>query len=150
MGSWIDCCPKDVGVRVGKAWSALHKLDTIWKSELSGGLKIRLFRATVETALLYGSTAWTLTQSLDKKLDGAYTKLLRVVNNVTWRQRIANEMLYTGLSRISTTIRERRLRFSVIAGGVKMKLLAIWFCGNRSMAKGASEDRLAHLLICWT
>ena len=30
-----------------------------------------------------------------------------------------------------------------------MKLLAIWFCGNRGMAKGASEDRLAHLSICW-
>ena len=36
-----------------------------------------------------------------------------------------------------------------IAGGVKMKLSAIRFCGNRSMAKGASEDRLAHLSICW-
>ena len=35
-----------------------------------------------------------------------------------------------------------------IAKGVKMKLLAIWFCGNRSMAKGASEDRLAHVSIC--
>ena len=30
-----------------------------------------------------------------------------------------------------------------------MKLLAIWYSGNRSMAKEASEDRLAHLLICW-
>ena len=30
-----------------------------------------------------------------------------------------------------------------------MKLLAIWFRGNRSMAKGASEDRLTHLSICW-
>ena len=38
---------------------------------------------------------------------------------------------------------------TVIAGGVKRKMLAVWFCGNRSMAKGASEDRLAHLLICW-
>ena len=28
----------------------------------------------VETVLMYGSTAWTLTQSLDKKLDGAYTQ----------------------------------------------------------------------------
>ena len=37
----------------------------------------------------------------------------------------------------------------VIAGGVKMKLLAVWFCGNRSMAKEASEDRLAYMLICW-
>ena len=38
---------------------------------------------------------------------------------------------------------------AVIAGGVKMKLFSIWFCGNRSMVKGVSEDRLAHLLICW-
>ena len=30
-----------------------------------------------------------------------------------------------------------------------MKLLANWFCGNRNMAKEASEDRLAHLSICW-
>ena len=50
----------------------------------SGGLKIGFSGATVETILLYGSTAWTLTQSLDKKLDGAYTKMLRMVKNVTW------------------------------------------------------------------
>ena len=29
-----------------------------------------------------------------------------------------------------------------------MKLLAIWFSLTRSMAKGASDDRLAHLSIC--
>ena len=40
LGSWIDCCSKDVSIRIGMAWSALHKLDTIWKSELSGGLRI--------------------------------------------------------------------------------------------------------------
>ena len=31
---------------------------------------------------------------------------------MTWRQCITNEVLYAGLPRISTTIRERRLRFS--------------------------------------
>ena len=30
-----------------------------------------------------------------------------------------------------------------------MKLLVIWFCGNRNMAKRASEDMLTHLWICW-
>ena len=69
LGSWIDCCSKAVNVRTGKAWSALHKLDTVWKSEHSDGLKIAFFRAMVETVLLYGSTAWTLTQFLDKKLE---------------------------------------------------------------------------------
>ena len=34
----------------------------------------------------------------------------------------------------------------VIAGGVKMKLLAAWFCRNRSMAKEASGDRLEHFV----
>ena len=84
MGSWIDCCTKDVKVRIGKAWSAF---DTIWKFELSDGLKIGFFRAMVEM-VLYGSTAWTLTQSLDKKLDGAYTKMLKGVKSVPWQQHI--------------------------------------------------------------
>ena len=34
-----------------------------------------------------------------------------------------------------------------LAGGVKMKLLAIWFCGYRSMTKGALEDRIAHYFV---
>ena len=66
----------------------------------------------VETVLLYGLTAWTLTQSQDKKLDGVYTKMPRVMKNVTWWQRITNGVLYAGLPRISTTVRERRLRFN--------------------------------------
>ena len=36
----------------------------------------------------------------------------RMAKNVTWRQCITNEVLYAGLPRISTTLRERRLRFS--------------------------------------
>ena len=103
----------------------------------------------IETVLLYGSTTWTLTQSLDKTLDGAYTKMLRVVKNVTWQQRITNEVLCAGLPRILTTIRGRLLKFSGHCGGVKMKSLANCFCGNWSMTKGVSADRLAHLLICW-
>ena len=91
--------------------------------------------------------------------------MLAVVKTVTSRQCITNEVLSEGLPRISTTTRERRLSFSgpcwrsktelergvsasvVIAGGVKLKL-AVWFCGNRSMVKGASEDRLAHFSVC--
>ena len=68
--------------------------------------------SSVCVCMVYRSTAWTLMQSLDKKLDGAQTKMLRVVKNVTWQQHITNEVLYAGLPRISTTIRERCLRFS--------------------------------------
>ena len=74
LGSLIDCCSGDVSTRIGKTWSALHKLDTIWKPELSGVLQIGFFRAKVETVLLYGSKAWTLTQSLDKNWTGHIQK----------------------------------------------------------------------------
>ena len=79
--------------------------------QLSDGLKFGFFRATVETVILHGSTAWTLTVCRHKTGRSIYKKL-KVVKNVTWGQRITNEVLYAGLPRISTTIRERRLRFS--------------------------------------
>ena len=52
LRSSIDCCSKDVNAKIGKAWSILHKLDTIWKSEFPNGLKIVFVRATSETVFL--------------------------------------------------------------------------------------------------
>ena len=57
------------------------------------------------------STAWSLTQSLDKKLDGAYTTMPRVVKDATWRQRIINELLYMQ-GYLGSQPQGRRLRFS--------------------------------------
>ena len=63
LGSWINSCEKDINVRIGKAWAAMDKMDKVWKSNLNTKLKIEIFRATVETVLLYGSNAWTLTKA---------------------------------------------------------------------------------------
>ena len=66
-----------------------------------------------------------------------------------------NEMLYAGIPRISTTIRERRLRFCGHCWRSKNEVVSwrskneVRLCGNLSMAKGTTEDRLAHLLMCW-
>jgi len=69
LGSQINLTVKDMKIRMSKAWTALNKLEVIWKSNLSDNLKCNFFRATVESILMYGATAWTLT----KTLDGAYT-----------------------------------------------------------------------------
>ena len=34
LGSWINSCEKDISTRIGKAWSALNKMDIIWKPTL--------------------------------------------------------------------------------------------------------------------
>ena len=63
------------------------------KSNLSKSLKLRFFRATVEAVLLYGCNTWTLTKTLANRLDGCYTKLLRVIHGVSWKNNINNKTL---------------------------------------------------------
>ena len=112
LGSNIASTKRDIEIRFAKAWSALNKLDKIWKSNLSPQLKRNFFRATVESVLLYGATSWTLTKTLEKMLDGAYTRMLRAVLNISWREHPTKRVLYGDLPPISQTLRDRRLRFA--------------------------------------
>ena len=93
LGSWVNSSKKDIEVRIVIAWSALAKMDTIWKSKMNKQLKIQFFRSTVETVLLYGSSSWTLTKSLTMKLYSTYTRLIRAALNVSWRQHMTNKEL---------------------------------------------------------
>ena len=78
---------------------------------MSKEVKIQFFRSTVESVLLYGSESWTLTKAMEKRLDGNYTRLLRKVQDITWKERKTNKELYGHLYPISNVIRTRRLRF---------------------------------------
>ena len=112
LSSRITSSEKDIKVRIGKAWGALQKMNTIWKSNLKRELKISLFRTTVETILLYGATTWTLTKSLERKLDGVYTRMLRAALNISWKSHTTNKVLYGKLPPVSLKIKEQRLQFS--------------------------------------
>lgn len=129
LGSWINSSKKDIDVRINKAWAALRKLTPIWNSTLSMKLKLRFFHSTVTTVLLYGSSTWTLTKVLEKRLDGCFTKMLRVVKNVSWTQHMTNEVLYGDIPKITTTIATQRVRF----------------CGHC----WRSKEELAHQLLLW-
>ena len=76
LGSWINSSKKDRNSRIGMAWNAANKMQTIWKSDLSRKIKIQFFRGTVESILLYGAESWTFTKKMEKRLDGNYTRLL--------------------------------------------------------------------------
>ena len=104
---------KDFEVGKAIAWKACHKLKQIWKSTINRKLKIRIFRATIETILLYGSETWTITKKFENKIDGCYTRLIRMILNISWRDKIPNNILYIGLLKISEVIKDRRM---VIAG----------------------------------
>ena len=68
------------------------------------------FQAAAVMILLYGCTTRTLTERLEKKLDGNYTRTLRAILNKSWRQHPTKQQLYGHLPPITKTIKIRRTR----------------------------------------
>ena len=112
LGGRMISSEKDFEIRKALAWSACNKLKTIWSSNLKKNIKTRLFLSTVESVLLYGAETWTINKSMEKRLDGCYTRMLRMAYNVSWKDHMTNEELYDGLPKITTKIRTRRMKLA--------------------------------------
>ena len=94
------------------AWSACNALHEIWSSHLSRALKIKIFKAAIEPILLYGSETWTLSKSLEKRLDGTYTRLLMRVQKISWKRHQTKKDLYGTLPPVSEIVQARRAQFA--------------------------------------
>ena len=94
LGSEIESTDKEIKIRIDKSWAALNKLSSIWKSLLRTTLKMNFFRAVVESVLLYGSKAWSLTKKHEKNLDGTYTRMLRAILNISFKEHTTKIRLY--------------------------------------------------------
>ena len=112
LGSFISSSLKDFLTRKGMAWSACNDMHKIWSSQLTNEFKIRIFRATIEPILLYGSETWTLSKKMEKRLDGTYTRLLMRAQNLSWKRHPSISQIYGNLPRISTLVKSRRLQFA--------------------------------------
>ena len=110
LGSSVESTEKDIETRLTKAWTAINRLSTICKSDLTDKMKRSFFQAAVTSILLYGCTTWTLTKRLEKKLDGNYTRMLRAILNKSWQQHPTRHQLYGHLPPITKTIQVRRTR----------------------------------------
>ena len=110
LGSSVESTEKDIETRLTKAWTAINRLSTIWKSDLTDKMKRSFFQAAVTSILLYGCTTWTLTKRLEKKLDGNYTRMLRAILNKSWQRHPTRHQLYGHLPPITKSIQVRRAR----------------------------------------
>ena len=149
LGSWIGSTEKDISIRKTLAWKASNKLSQIWKSSLRRHFKIRVFKATVEPILLYRCETWTLTNILEKQLDGCYTRMLRATLGISWRDHVSNTDLYSGLPKISDVIRQRRLRFAGHCFRMCDEVVAdlvLWEPRHGSVSRGRPTT---HLLTGW-
>ena len=56
LGSNISSTENDVNVRIGKAWTVIDRLSTIWKFDLPNEIKVDPFQAVAVSVLLHGYT----------------------------------------------------------------------------------------------
>ena len=70
LGGYTDS-GYDMNTHIGQAWSALNSLDRVWKASVKKETKLKVFKASVKTILLYSSDSWSLNVALSKKLDGS-------------------------------------------------------------------------------
>ncbi|KAJ8381294.1 hypothetical protein SKAU_G00020720 [Synaphobranchus kaupii] len=112
LGSWVNSTEQDLKVRKALAWRALNGMASVWSSSLPRRIKLSFFYATVESVLLYGSECWTLKPTLQKSLDGCYTRMLRAVLKISKSEHVTNKNLYEGTPRVSEKIAARRMRLA--------------------------------------
>ena len=99
LGSIVLSTGTDIDTRLTKACTAINRLSVICKSDLTDKMKRSFFQAAIVSILLYRCTTWTLTERLEKKLDGNYTRMLRTILDRSRRQHPAKQQLYGHLSR---------------------------------------------------
>ena len=69
LGSSISSTETDINTQLPKGWTAIDRLSVTWKSDLIDKTKCSFFfEAMVVTIPIYGSTTWTLTKSMEKKV----------------------------------------------------------------------------------
>ena len=113
LGGLVPSAQEDLRRRKGLAWAAFRSIRVPLQSlTLSDRLRALLFRAVVETVLLYNAETWSPTETLLRQLDGAHSSLLRAAFGVARLDRVSNRELYSRLHMAppSATLRLRRLR----------------------------------------
>ena len=81
-----------------------------WKTDRSDKIKRDSLQAVSVSILLNRYTTWTLTKRIEKRLDGNYTKMIRVILNISWKQHPMKQQLYNHLLPMSKTNQVKRTR----------------------------------------
>ena len=106
LGNNISSTTSDVSRYVDNVWTAIDKLPTIWKSDLSDKIKQEFLLAVAMLVLIYSCATWTLVKCLEKKQDGNYTKMLHAI----WTNLGSSPLENSHLHPISQTIQVRWIK----------------------------------------
>ena len=127
LGSYTNSFRK-INTRIEKSWNALNSLEEIWNFHITTETKVMIFKSNVESIRLYGCESWVMNSTAVKKVDDTYTRSLRRVKNISWRDRLSNAQLYGQIPKLSTIIKRKRLALAghVARHNEPAKTLLFW------------------------
>lgn len=106
----------EVNARLAKASSAFGRLHkNVWSRRgITTETKIKVYRAVVLTALLYGCETWTVYQRHARKLNHFHTTCLRKLLDIKWQDRIPDTEVLSraDLPSIHTILMQSQLRWA--------------------------------------
>ena len=114
LGTLLDT-ETDIERRKNLTYIAFNKYrQTLTCRNSSLYLKIRLFNVYVTSIFMYNSELWTLTRSLEKKIDAFHRQLLRQLLNIHYPNIITNNDMYAMTRQHLWTdkINQNKLRFT--------------------------------------
>ena len=120
-GTWKKCkylgtlleTTEDIKRRKSLAIESAKSLDKIWKSNLTIILKMSMFDCLIKSVFLYNSVLWTITNTINKKIDIVQRRLLRIALNIKYPKIITNGelMKITKQDAWSKMITSQRIRW---------------------------------------
>jgi len=104
-------CRPEIMRCIGLASAVISSLRKVWNNcQFCVDNKVHVYRALVQSVLLYGSETWTLLASDIKKLEALHLRCQRQLLCVSWRDHITNEAIckQTKLASLTALISRRR------------------------------------------
>jgi len=98
---------REVLRRIARETGAMEQFRKIWRSKnVWTGTKINILKATMMSAVMFASDAWTLKKKDRYRLLAFEMKCYRRILRIKWGQKILNEEVCRGVRRKKNTIQE--------------------------------------------
>ena len=108
-------CDTEIKKRIAIAKNAFSKMDKLFKDrKLSMKIKTRLLRCYILPILIYGSEGWTISATMNKRLEASEMWFLRRILRISYVDHVTNdEVLKRANAKRSliNTIRDRQMKF---------------------------------------
>ena len=114
LGSMMASSASDFKRRKALSWCAFWKLERLWKcQQLPITTKVKLFKTTCVTILLYGCESWVISQDMESKINAFATSCYRIMLQIKRTDHIPNTTIYdmTKTEPLINCVRNRQLRF---------------------------------------